>query len=187
MFWIFAALILLSILAITVSHSGPIRVGGCVILVVLLAIGLFRRLGDTENEARAPPRDVSVSPAALVAAIDLQTLSLSQWVLKGAGGPFELRGRINNGARGMHLSSVTLGLVRRDCHPAALDPQGCDTVWQDRHWVAVDIPAGEARDFATVIWAHSPIARARGTVRDEITIVAASGEPTRTDTTAPER
>jgi hypothetical protein len=176
-FWIFAALTLLSILSVTVSQSGPVRVAGCVLLVTLLGVGLFQRLMRAPNDGQE--RGKSVSPAAVVAPIDLRLISATQLVLSGGGAPFELRGRIANGSQDMQLSSVTVSLKRRDCHQGALDPQGCDTLWEDQHWVPLTVPAGESRDFATVIWAHSTVTRVRGSIRDEIVLVAATGEPRR--------
>ena len=177
MFWLFAALILLSVVSVIVSQGGPVRVAGWVLLAVLLGVGLFQRLMREPNAGQV--RGKSVSPAAVVAPIGLELISATQLVLSGGGGPFELRGRITNASQDMQLTSLTLSLKRRDCHPAALDPQGCDTVWEDQHWVPLTVPAGESRDFVTVIWAHSPVPRSRGNLRDEIALVAATGEPRR--------
>jgi hypothetical protein len=174
-FLIFAALILVSILSITISQSGPVRVGGYVLLAALLGIGLFQRLLRDPDEGQV--RGKSVSPGAVVTPISPELISTTQLVLSGGGAPFELRGRITNGSQDLQLKSVTFSIRRADCHPAALDPQGCDTVWQDQHWLPLTVPAGEMREFATVIWAHSSIPRVRGSVRDEIAVVAATGEP----------
>ena len=172
-FWV--VLILLSILALTVSQRGPVRTAGTVILVAGLAVVLTLRL-LRPNDA-LPTRSKSVSPAAVVATVDLQQVSISDLVLSGGGAPFELRGRISNTSQDMQLSTLTLGLKRRDCYAGSLDPQGCETLWEDQHWMPLTVPAGESRDFATVIWAHNSIPRAHGTVRDEIVVVAATGQP----------
>jgi hypothetical protein len=176
-FWIFAALVLLSVVSVIVSQRGPVRTAGFVVLAVVLGIGLFQRLMRAPNEGQV--RGQSASPAAVVTPIGLEFISATQLVLSGGGAPFELRGRIANGSPDMQLSSVTMRIKRRDCHPAALDPQGCDTVWEDQHWMPLIVPAGESREFVTAIWAHSPVPRTRGSLRDEITLVAATGEPRR--------
>jgi hypothetical protein len=176
-FWIFAALILLSIVSVTVSQRGPVRTAGFVLLAVLLGVGLFQRLMRAPNPGQV--RGQSVSPGAVVTPIALASVNATQLVLSGSGAPFELRGRISNGSQDLQLSSITVSIKRRDCHPAALDPEGCDLVWEDQHWMPLTVPVGESRDFVTAIWAHSPVPRSRGSLRDEITIVAATGEPRR--------
>ena len=174
-FWIFAALTLLSIVSVIVSQSGPVRVAASVLLAILLGVGLFQRL--MRDPSAGQERGKSVSPAAVVASMQPGLIEATQLALSGGGAPFELRGRIANASQDMRLSSVTFSLKRRDCHPASLDPQGCDTVWEDQHWLPLTVPAGESREFAAVIWAHSSIPRIRGNVRDEISVVAATGEP----------
>ena len=175
MLWICAALTLLSIVSVIVSQSGPVRGAAFALLAILLGVGLFQRLLREPNAGQERGR--SVSPAAVVASIRLDLISAEHLALSGAGAPFELRGRITNGSQELRLSSVTFSLKRRDCHSASLDPQGCDTVWEDQHWLPLTVPAGESREFATAIWAHSTIPRIRGSVRDEIAVVAATGEP----------
>lgn len=177
MFWFFAALSILAIVSITVSHSGRVRTAGSILLVALAAWGLYLRL--TRPAGEMPVRGQSESPAAEVAAIALESVHATDLVLTGGGGPFELRGRISNDSRTTRLESVTLNLLRRDCHAGALQPDGCDIIFQDQHWIPLTVPSGESREFATAIWAHSPVPRARGTIKDEISIAAASGSSNR--------
>jgi hypothetical protein len=96
--------------------------------------------------------------------------------LSGGGAPFELRGRIANHTSDVTLRSVTIRLTRRDCYADAVDPSGCVKLWQDDHWIAVTVPAGEARDFVDVIWMHGNAPRARGTVQDAFELIAVTGE-----------
>jgi hypothetical protein len=176
-FWFFAALTILSIVSITVSHSGPVRIAGCILLGALAVWGLYLRL--TRPPAEMPVRGQSESPAAEVATIALESVHATDLVLTGGGGPFELRGRITNDSRTTRVDSVTLNLLRRDCFPGALQPDGCEIIFQDQHWIPLTVPSGESREFATAIWAHSPVPRARGTIKDDISIAAASGSPNR--------
>jgi hypothetical protein len=60
-----------------------------------------------------------------------------------------------------------------------LQPDGCDVIYQDEHWLPLTVPAGESREFASAIWAHSPVPQARGTLKDEIRLAAATGTPKR--------
>ena len=39
-------------------------------------------------------------------------------------------------------------------------------LWQDDHWIAIAVPARQARDFVELIWMHGNAPRARGTVQD---------------------
>jgi len=176
-FWFYAALTILAIVSITVSHSGRVRTAGCMLLAALLGWGLLQRL-------LGPPTQVqqlgqSVSPGVEVATIAVDTVDATDLVLSGGGAPFELRGRIINKSRDVRLDSVTLKLERRDCHPGALQPDGCDVIFQDQHWLSLTVPAGESREFASSIWAHSPVPRARGTIKDQISLAAATGMPSR--------
>jgi hypothetical protein len=172
-FWFYATLTLLGIASITVSRRDPVRIAGCVLLAGLLGWGLLQRLLRPPNEM--PERGKSVSPATEVVTVDSQAVGISDLVLSGGGAPFELRGRITNNSTGTRLSSVTLSLQRLDCHAAALDPRGCDILFQDQHWIPLSVPAGESREFLATIWVHSTPPRARGTIKDEFSVVAASG------------
>ncbi|MBM0105086.1 hypothetical protein JM946_10010 [Steroidobacter sp. S1-65] len=103
--------------------------------------------------------------------------------LTGGGAPFELRGRIENKSDVL-LKSVTLLVMRRDCYPGALDPTGCAVLWQDRHWISIAIPPGQARDFSSSIWMRGAAPGARGKVQDSFALVAASGEMSISDAAA---
>lgn len=177
MFWFLAALTILGIVSVTVSHRGPVRTAGWVLLGCLLAWGLLQRLMRPPTEV--PARGQSVSPAAEVASLALDSVTATDLVLSGAGAPFELRGRITNKSRDTRLDSVTFKLERRDCHAGALQPDGCDVIFQDQHWLPLTVPAGESREFQSTIWAHRTVPRPRGTLRDEVSLAAASGSPNR--------
>jgi len=96
--------------------------------------------------------------------------------LSGSGAPFELRGRIANNTGDITLRSVTIRLIRRDCYEGAVDPSGCARLWQDDHWIALAVPAGQSRDFVEAIWMHGNAPRARGTMQDTFELIAAAGE-----------
>jgi hypothetical protein len=50
-------------------------------------------------------------------------------------------------------------------------------LWQDRHWIPITIPPGEAREFSSSVWMRgAALLRVRGTVKDSFEVVAASGE-----------
>jgi hypothetical protein len=172
-FWFYAALSLLGIVSVTVSHSGRVRIAGCILLAGLLGWGLLQRLMEPPNQVRE--RRKSVSPLTEVAPLALESVNATQLVLTGGGGPYELRGRITNSASGTRLSSVTFSIKRRDCYSGALDPSGCDLLFEDQHWIPLSVPGGESREFVSAIWAHSPVPRARGTIKDEISVAAATG------------
>lgn len=96
--------------------------------------------------------------------------------LSGGGAPFELRGRIVNNASDSTLKTVTIRVIRRDCYQGAVDPSGCVKLWQDDHWIAIAVPARQARDFVDSIWMHGNAPRARGTVQDVFELIAATGD-----------
>jgi len=175
-FWIFAALILLAILGVTITHRGPIRIAGCVALAAMLGWGLYQRLNTRPEAHPMPPRGKSASPAIATQAIALDSIGLVDLKLTGGGGPFELRGSIANRSD-MKLTALTLRTTRRDCFPGAIDPSGCIVIWEDQHWIRWAVPAGETREFAETIWAHTPVPRVRGTIKDEFELIAANGVP----------
>ena len=96
--------------------------------------------------------------------------------MSGSGAPFELRGRIANSTTDVMLRSVTIRVTPRDCYEGAVDPSGCVKLWQDDHWIAIAVPARQARDFVDSIWMHGNAPRARGTVQDTFELIAATGE-----------
>ena len=177
MFWIFAALILLGILSVTITHRGPIRIVGCVALAAMLAWGLYLRLNTRPDSHPLPTRGKSASPAFATQAIPIESIVLSDLKLTGGGGPFELRGRISNKSVVARLTAITLRTTRRDCYAGAIDPSGCMVIWEDQHWIRWAVPPGEAREFVETIWAHTPVPRARGTIKDEFEVIAATGVP----------
>ena len=87
-----------------------------------------------------------------------------------------MRGRIVNDTSDTTLKSVTIRVTRSDCYEGAVDPSGCVKLWQDDHWIAIAVPAGQTRDFVDSIWMHGNAPRARGTVKDSFELIAAAGE-----------
>ena len=174
-FWAFAATVLILILTITISNRGVVRIAGGVVLAGLLIWGLIQRL--TMKPDLATERGKPSSPAAAVAAVPVEQIQLDDVRLGGSGAPFDLRGTIRNSNDSAQLTSITLRLVRRDCFEGALDPSGCVVIWQDQHWIPVDVPPATERKFAASFYAHTNVPRPRGTVRDEIQLVAATGQP----------
>lgn len=177
MYWILATTFI--VIALAVPRLRPLGIAGCIVLGLLLGWGVLQRLGGpasppapTQQERGRPGSPARVSEAITPDAVRVEGLQLT-----GGGAPFELRGRIENTATNLLLKSVTFRLTRRDCYPGALDPSGCAILWQDQHWVAVTIPPGEAREFASSIWVRGAAPRARGTTHDTFEVVAASGEP----------
>jgi hypothetical protein len=175
-FWAFAAVVVITLLTITLSNRGPVRVMGGVVLAGLLVFGLVYRLGRDATPDVEGIRGRPSAPAAAIAAIPLDAIELEDLRLTGSGGPFELRGVVKNAAASHRVRSVTLRIVRRDCFEGALDPSGCAVIWQDRHWLAVNVPAESERKFATSFYAHTTVPRPRGTIKDEFALIAATGE-----------
>lgn len=175
MFWAFIAVIAATLLAITLSNRGVIRAIGAVLLAGLLLFGLVLRLTSHPPEVETQ-RGKPTSPASAVTAIALESIEVDGLKLTGGGAPFELRGDIRNLSATTRVRSITLKVVRRDCYEGALDPSGCAAIWQDQHWIPIDVPPGAERKFATSFYARTPVSRVRGTLKDEFTLVAATGE-----------
>lgn len=176
MYWILAALVLL--LTLTVPRLRPVGIVGCVILAGLLLWGMVQRWNAaTPADPSVRERGAPSSPAATRVAIPVESVVLEGVRLTGNGAPFDLRGAVTNRDMSAQLRAFTIQLVRRDCHAGALDQSGCDMLWQTQQWIDLTVPPGETRQFAVSIWAHSTALRARGAVKDEMTIVSATGEP----------
>jgi hypothetical protein len=175
-FWAFAACVLIAILAITISNRGVVRVIGGVVLAALLIVGLAQRLSNRAGPDPEGQRGKPASPVAVVTAVPLDAIQLDELKLSGSGAPFELRGAIRNSSKETRLRSFTLRIVRRDCFEGAIDPSGCVVIWQDQHWVSVDLAPQSERRFATSFYAHTNVPRPRGTIKDEFKLVAASGQ-----------
>lgn len=176
MFWIFAALVLLGIVSVTITHRGPVRIAGCVLLAALLVWGLYQRLNAPAQTQAVVLRGKSASPASASQPVPMEVVQLSDLKLTGGGAPFELRGRITNRSADQNITAITLRTTRRDCYEGAIDPSGCVVIWRDQHWVRWLVPAGETREFVETIWAHTPVARSRGTVRDDFELLGATGK-----------
>ncbi len=175
MFWAFIAIIAATLLAITLSNRGVVRVIGAVLLVAVLLSGVVIRLMSDASDLEGQRGDPS-SPAAAVNAIELDPIQVDNLQLTGGGAPFELRGRISNASTDTHVRSITLRIARRDCHQDSQDPSGCTLIWQDQQWIPVNVPADSERTFTTSFYARTPVSRLRGTLKDEFSLVAATGE-----------
>jgi hypothetical protein len=175
-YWILATVFI--VIALSQPRLRPLGVVGCVVLGTMLAWGIAQRLRneDASQAAAAQQRGKPASPAAEPRSVPLTMVAAANLRLSGGGAPFELRGRIANNTSDITLRSVTIRLTRRDCYEGAVDPSGCVKLWQDDHWIALTVPAGEARDFVEVIWMHGNAPRARGTVQDTFELTAAAGE-----------
>jgi hypothetical protein len=175
-YWILAAVFI--VIALTHPRLRPLGVVGCVILGAMLGWGMLQRLrGDDPNQTpAAQQRGKPMSPAAALRSVPLTMVAAEELRMSGSGAPFELRGRIVNNTNDVMLRSVTIRVSRRDCYEGALDPSGCVRLWQDEHWIAVGVPAGQSRDFVESIWMHGNAPRPRGTVQDSFELIAATGE-----------
>jgi len=177
-FWAFAAIVIVILLAITISNRGVVRIIGGVLLAACLAAGLAQRLGYTPSlDAPEQQRGRPTSPATAIEAMPLESIKIESPRLSGSGAPFELRGRVVNSSDTHRVNSLTVRIVRRDCYEGAIDPSGCVVIWQDQHWLRLAVLPGEEREFATSFYAHATVPRARGEIKDEILVVAATGEP----------
>jgi hypothetical protein len=176
-FWAFIAVIALTLLAITLTNRGVVRVIGGVLLVGLIVLGLVLRLANQTGPDSETSRGKPASPAAAVAAMSLDAIKVDQVKLSGGGAPFEVRGIIHNLSDDTQVRSITLRMTRRDCHAGALDPSGCVVILQDQHWIPTTVPPQSERQFATSFYARTPVSSVRGTLKDEFRLVAASGEP----------
>ncbi|HKS54389.1 MAG TPA: hypothetical protein VJS12_03845 [Steroidobacteraceae bacterium] len=175
-YWFLAAIFIL--VALTNPRLRPLGIVGCVVLGVMLGWGVVQRLRSEDATATtaAQQRGRPSSPASAPHSIPLSMVAAENLRLSGGGAPFELRGRIVNSARDAALKSVTIRVTRRDCYEGAVDPSGCVKLWQDDHWIAVAVPASQARDFVDSIWMHGNAPRARGTVQDVFELIAATGD-----------
>jgi hypothetical protein len=175
-FWIFIAVIAASLLAITLTNRGVVRLIGAVLLAGLFLFGVVLRLSTDSTEGQEA-RGKPTSPATAVTAIPVDQIEVDGLTLTGGGAPFELRGKVRNTNSDTRVRSITLRIVRRDCYEEATDPSGCAAIWQDQHWIAVNVPPGEQRAFATTFYARTPVSKLRGTLKDEFSLIAATGEP----------
>lgn len=175
MYWILATIFIL--VALAVPKLRPVGVVGCVLLGAMLTWGVIQRLRSPADDAQpqVQQRGRPTSPVAAVQVIAPDQVQVENLKMTGGGAPFELSGRIENRSDA-RLKSITLLVTRQDCYEGALDPSGCAVLWQDKHWISIAIPPGEARDFSSQVWMRGAAPRTRGTVKDSFTVVAASGE-----------
>lgn len=175
MYWVLATVLL--IVAFAVPRLRPVAIAGGIVLGLMLGWGMLQRLRSQEP-AELPARGSPTSPASVNAPFPTDRLEAIQLRLTG-GAPFELQGHIANESTDMRLKSFTVTIVRRDCYEGALDPSGCVVLWQGQQWVELAVAPGEGREFSSPFWTRGEVPRVRGTIRDEIEIVAAEGEPAR--------
>ena len=173
-YWVLAAIFLL--LALAVPRLRPMGIVGSVILVLMLGWGMLERLRGKEADA-GPARGQPSAPTSAVRAFPLEEIDVQDLRIAGNGAPYELHGRVANRSSGLRLRSLTAEITRRDCHEGALDPSGCVVLWQSRQWVEIAVAPGESREFANPFWTRGEVPRARGTIRDDIAVVAADGVP----------
>ncbi len=171
MYWLLAAIFI--VVALTVPRLRPIGIVGCVLLGLMLIWGVVQRVrtGDPDTQRGHP-----ASPITALGAFPLENLKAESLRVAGNGAPYELRGRMTNTSTNLKLRSFTALIARRDCHQGALDPTGCDPLWQSRQWVELALAPGESREFISPFWTRGDVPRARGTVQDDIQIVAADGQ-----------
>ena len=175
-YWILATVFI--VIALSQPRLRPLGIVGCIVLGAMLSWGVVQRL-RSEDPSQAPAaqqRGKPASPAAVLSSVPLTMVAVESLRMTGSGAPFELRGRIVNNTPDTTLRSVTIRVIRRDCYEGALDPSGCAKLWQDDHWIATTVPAGQSRDFVDAIWMHGNAPRARGTVQDTFELTAAAGE-----------
>lgn len=178
-YWILAAICLL--IALTNRRLRPVGIIGIVILGLMLTWGMLQRMrGAGPQEVRGSP----TSPTAAISTFPLEQLQTEQLHLAGNGAPFELRGHITNLSSDLQLRSFTVVITRRDCYEGALDPSGCVVLWQSKQWVELALAPGESREFANSFWTRGDVPRSRGTVQDQIELVAADGRAVTTPETA---
>lgn len=177
MYWILATVFIL--IALIVPRLRPVGVIGCVVLGAMLAWGMVQRLRNTSDDDSPPAqqRGRPISPAAQVQAVPIDQVTIDDLRLTGSGAPFTLRGRIGNSSDLM-LKSVTILVTRRACFEGALDPSGCNVLWQDKQWVAVSVPPHQSREFASSVWMRGAAPATRGRIEDSFEVVAAAGELT---------
>lgn len=175
MYWILATIFI--VIALAVPRYRPVGIVGCVLLGAMLTWGVIQRLrtAPDDDQPQVQQRGRPTSPAAVLQIIAPDRVQVDNLKMSGGGAPFELRGRIENKSDAL-LKSITLLVTRQDCFEGALDPTGCTVLWQDRHWISIAVPPGEARDFSNSVWMRGAAPKVRGTVKDSFEVVAASGE-----------
>lgn len=174
MYWVLATVFL--VIALAVPRLRPVGIGGGIVLGLMLSWGMVQRWVG-QGPADTPTRGSPASPASSIKPMALEQIVASDLRLSGNGAPFELRGHVKNVSSEIRLRSFTVEIVRRDCYQGALDPSGCVVSWQGRQWVEQVLDPGEDREFQSSFWARGEVARLRGTVKDEIRLVAADGVP----------
>jgi hypothetical protein len=173
--WILFSVALLVMIIVSGSHR--LRVVLAVLALTMLLIGVTVRLKSEHDHAEDPAK--VTPPAAVIsssASVDVSNVVASDLRMTGSGAPWELTGSIENRLASQALRSITFHLTRSDCYEGALDPSGCVVLWQSNHQIELRVPAQERRAFSSSIWPHGTAARAKGTVKDEIKVVSATGD-----------
>ena len=77
-------------------------------------------------------------------------------VIPAYAGSFRLTGRLINRHESIAIREVILSIIMRDCPTANGDSPDCLIVGQTTERLNLDIPASQARDFATTIYLGEP-------------------------------
>ena len=174
--WLVALALLLVLIAIVGLRRFRLALG--IVAAVLFGLAVYKRLTtpampDVEvmrQERVAPPRSA-------VERVPLDLISTEQLSIRGGGAPFTFSGTVTNRSEEYEVTSITLRATRLDCHPDALDPSGCDLLWQREKWIDLSLPPGAERRFSVADWARDTPPRPRGEPRDRIELVRATGRP----------
>jgi hypothetical protein len=174
-YWILATIFI--VIALAVPKYRPVGIVGCVLLGAMLTWGVVQRLRAPvdDDQPRVQQRGRPTSPAAAPQVIAPDRVLVEGMKMTGSGAPFELHGRIENKSEAL-LKSVTMLVKRQDCFEGALDPSGCTVLWQDKVWISIVVPPGEAREFSSQVWMRGAAPGGRGTLKDSFEVVTASGE-----------
>jgi hypothetical protein len=172
--WILFSVALLVMIIVSGSHR--VRVVLAVLALTMLLIGVAVRLKSehdhSEESSKVTPPAATISPSA---SVDVSNVIATDLRITGSGAPWELTGSIEN-RLAQALRSITFRVTRSDCYEGALDPSGCVVLWQGDHQIELRVPVHEQRAFSSSIWPHGAVARAKGTVKDEIKVVSATGD-----------
>ncbi|HSN70493.1 MAG TPA: hypothetical protein VLT59_03250 [Steroidobacteraceae bacterium] len=172
--WLVAFALLIVLVAVFGLRRYRLVLG--IVAAVLFGLAVYKRLMTppmpdleaTRQERVTPPRSA-------VESLPLDLVAAEQLSIRGGGAPFTLSGTVANRSDAYEITSITLRATRLDCHPDALDPSGCDPLWQRDKWIDLTLAPGEERRFSVADWARDTPPRPRGTTRDRIELVRATG------------
>jgi hypothetical protein len=170
-------LVALAILVVVVALVGLRRFGlaAGLFAAALFALAVYKRLAtppmpDVEVMRRNPP----ATPGSILNRVPVELVD-GDIAITGGGAPFTFAGTVTNRSNEYIVTSITVQARRLDCYEAAIDPSGCDVLWQREKWIDVRVPPQESRRFSVSDWARDTQPRPKGAVRDEISIVRAGG------------